>query len=137
MKYLLDASSLVLLIKKADVQSTIKSLQDSLILDLTYYELGNVIWKESTLTRFLTPKEGENLGRIAEDVIAKIEHADSEAGAFPKILEIAQNENLSFYDSSYVYSAREKGLALVTEDKGLKAKARKYVEVSTIAALLS
>ncbi len=57
MKYLLDASSLMLLIKKADVESTVACLKDSLILDLTFYEIGNAVWKESTLLKFLTPEK--------------------------------------------------------------------------------
>ena len=56
MKYLLDASAFILLIKKADIDSTVQCLENSLFLDLTFYEVGNAIWKESSLTKFLTPK---------------------------------------------------------------------------------
>jgi hypothetical protein len=59
MKHLLDASSLMLLIKKADVKLTVEFLQDSLILDLTFYEVGNAVWKESNLLQFLTPEEAK------------------------------------------------------------------------------
>jgi predicted nucleic acid-binding protein len=56
---------------------------------------------------------------------------------FQKILEIAQNENLSFYDSSYVFYAKQKGLELITEDKNLALKAKKHVTVITFAELFS
>jgi predicted nucleic acid-binding protein len=137
MKYLLDASAFILLIKNADVKSTVECLQDSLILDLTFYEVGNAIWKESTLTKFLTPKEAEKLGTLAQTVLAKINRVTSEAEAFQKILEIAQTEKLSYYDSSYLYSAKETNLPLITEDKELRTKAQKYVDTRTVSTLLS
>ncbi len=137
MSYLLDASSLMLLIKKADVQEAVEKLQEAAVLDLTYYEVGNIIWKESALTKFLTLKEADRFGRMAQEIIAKVKQINSKETAFMKILEIARDENLSFYDSSYVYSAKEKGLTLITEDKRLKEKAKKYVNVRDALALLS
>lgn len=137
MSYLLDASSLMLLIKKADVQEAVKKLQEAAVLDLTYYEVGNIIWKESALTKFLTLKEADRFGRMAQEIIAKVKQINSKETAFMKILEIARNENLSFYDSSYVHSAKEKDLTLITEDKRLKEKAKKYVDVRDAQALLS
>jgi predicted nucleic acid-binding protein len=137
MKYLLDASAFILLIKKADIDSTVQCLENSLVLDLTFYEVGNAIWKESGLTKFLTPKEAEKLMTTAETVLANINRVTNEAKDFQKILKIAQTEKLSYYDSSYVYSAKETGLQLVTEDKELGTKARKYVDAITVSALLA
>ena len=135
--YLIDASSFIILIKKANAQATIECLQDSMVLDLTWYEMGNAIWKESVLAKFLTHNESTAIGNAAQTILSKTERLTSETGIFQKILEIAKTEKLSFYDSSYVYFAKERGLTLVTEDKELKAKARKYVTVQTITALLS
>jgi predicted nucleic acid-binding protein len=137
MKYLLDASSLMLLIKKADVKLIVECLQDSLILDLTFYEVGNAVWKESALLKFLTPEEAKRLGTMAQTVLAKIDHVTHEGEDFQKILEIAQDEKLSFYDSSYVFFAKQRGLPLVTEDKKLEMKAKKHVAVRTFATLFS
>ena len=137
MKHLLDASSLMLLIKKADVKLTVECLQESLILDLTFYEVGNAVWKESTLLKFLTPQEAKRIGTMAQTILAKIDQVTNEGEDFQKILEIAQNENLSFYDSSYVFYAKQRGLHLVTEDKKLEMKAKKHVEVRTFATLFS
>jgi len=137
MKYLLDASSLMLLIKKADVKLTVECLQDSLILDLTFYEVGNAVWKESDLLKFLTPEEAKRLGTMAQTVLAKIDQVTNEGEDFQKILEIAQDEKLSFYDSSYVFFAKQRGLPLVTEDKKLEMKAKKHVAVRTLATLFS
>lgn len=137
MKYLLDASAFLLLIKKADVKTAIECLQDSSILDLTFYEVGNTIWKENMQTKILTQEEAEKLGTIAQTVLAKINKVASETEAFQKILEIAQTEKLSYYDSSYVYYAKETDIPLITEDKELRTKAKKYTEIGTVAALLS
>lgn len=135
MKYLLDASSLILLIKKADIKLSVECLRESLILDLTFYEVGNAVWKESVLLKFLTPTEAKRLGTMAQTVLATINQIRGED--FQKILEIGQDEKLSFYDASYVYFAKQRGLQLVTEDKKLELKAKKYVEVRTFATLFS
>jgi len=52
-------------------------------------------------------------------------------------MEIAKTENISFYDSSYIYFAKQKNIKLVTEDQTLKAKAQKYVQAQTTTVLLS
>lgn len=137
MSHLLDASSLILLIKKADVQETVRKLQEATILDLTYYEVGNIVWKEGTLTKFLTVKEADRFGRMAQEIITQLNQIDNKETSLMKILEIARNENLSFYDSSYIYSAKERGLTLITEDKRLKEKAKKYVNVRDVQTLFS
>jgi predicted nucleic acid-binding protein len=134
--YLLDASSFMLLIKKADAQTAVRCLQESAVLDLTYYEVGNAIWKESTLTKMLSSRESEALVKVAQTVLAKMERIISAVESFCEILDLAKKERLSFYDSSYILLAKEKGLKLLTEDKELYAKAKKHVQVLTIAELL-
>ncbi len=137
MRYLLDASSLMLLIKKATIEATAKTLEDAVMLDLTFYEVGNVVWKEANLTKFLTSKEAEKLGRLAHEIISTANRISPEEEAFPKILEIASSENLSFYDSSYIYFAKKEALSLITEDKRLREKAKKYVNTHDVLRLLS
>ena len=136
MSYLLDASALMLLIKNADIDTTVKCLQDSMILDLTFYEIGNAIWKESSLTKFLTQKEAERLAATTQIILAKLNRLKTETDAFQKILEIAQTENLTYYDSTYLYTAKQHALQLVTEDQKLETKARKHVNVKRVANLL-
>ena len=136
-RYLIDTSSLMLLMKKADVQTELDYLRTSSVLDLTFYEVGNAIWKGTCITKFLTTDESEVLMNRVQTVFAKIDRIPSEAGNFQKILGISESEMLSFYDSSYLFAAKEKGLVLVTEDKELRAKAEKHVEVQNVATLLS
>lgn len=134
--YLLDASSFIFLIKKSKTKDVLEYLQNSTILDLTYYELGNAIWKESTITKFLTPEDTKTLEKATQTILMKTDQITNEAATFQSILEIAKKEKLSFYDSSYIYFAKEKNLKLITEDKQLNAKAQKYVDVQSITTLL-
>lgn len=136
-RLLIDASSLMLLMKTANIQTELDHLRTSFLLDLTFYEVGNAIWKETCLTKFLTKNESEVLRNRVQTVLARIDKILSEASNFQKILDISESEKLSFYDSSYLFAAKEKGLVLVTEDKELRTKAEKKVEVQNVATLLS
>jgi predicted nucleic acid-binding protein len=134
---LIDASAFIMLIKKATVQTTAEWLQNSTILDLTYYEVGNAIWKESTLTKFLTSEQTKELEKVTQTILANIDIITSEPENFKEILEIAKTEKLTFYDSSYIFFAKEKELGLITEDKELRAKAQKHVDAQATTALIS
>ena len=136
-RFLIDASSLMLLMKTANIQTELDHLRTSFLLDLTFYEVGNAIWKETCLTKFLTKNESEVLRNRVQTVLARTDKILSEASNFQKILDISESEKLSFYDSSYLFAAKEKGLVLVTEDKELRTKAEKQVEVQDVATLLS
>jgi predicted nucleic acid-binding protein len=136
-RHLIDASSLMLLMKTASIQMELDFLKVSSILDLTFYEIGNAIWKETCLTKFLTKKEAEDLRNKVQIVLAKINRISSEASSFQRIFDVSEGEKLSFYDASYLLVAKEKGLILLTEDKELRTKAKKQIEVQNVAALLS
>lgn len=133
--YLVDASSLVVLIRKAGSLSA-GFLHKSVILDLTYYEVGNALWKETTLTKFYTPTESQTMAKVAKNTLAQIDQIKCENETFQTILETAQKEKLSFYDSSYLCIAKQTGLILVTEDKELRTKAKKYINVQTAETVL-
>jgi predicted nucleic acid-binding protein len=136
-QYLLDASAFIFLIKKANVQTTFQHLQNSLILDLTVYEVGNTLLKESRLTKFLTPQETKTLEKVTQLILTRTEKILNKDVTFQQIMEIAKTENLSFYDSSYIYFAKQKNIKLITEDQTLKEKAQKYAQAQTTTALLS
>lgn len=136
-RHLIDISSLMLLMKTANIQIELDFLKVSSILDLTFYEIGNTIWKMTCLTKFLTKKESEVLRNRIQVVLAKTDRIYSETSSFHRIFDISEGENLSFYDASYLLVAKEKGLVLLTEDEKLRTKAKKHVEVQNVAALLS
>jgi predicted nucleic acid-binding protein len=126
----------MLLTKKADVRSLIECLRMSFVLDLTFYEVGNAMWKETCLTNFLTKQDSEAARNMMQTLLARIDRIQSEARNFQKIFDISEDERISFYDASYLFVAKEKGLVLVTEDRKLKAKAEKHVNVQTASAFL-
>ena len=136
-RHLIDASSLMLLMKTANIQTELDYLRTSSILDLTFYEVGNAIWKETCLTKFITQQESEVLRNRVQTVLAKTERIPCEADSFQKIFDISESEKLSFYDASYLFNAEKNGLVLVTEDKMLRAKAEKRIEVQNVKGLLS
>lgn len=135
--YLFDASAFMLLIKKADTPTAIDYLQNSYIIDLTFYEVGNAIWKESTLTKLLTPENAKVLQKTAKITLTKTDQLSNTADSFEKILEISKTEKLTFYDSSYIHFAKENKLQLITEDKQLKTKAQKYINTQNTATVLT
>jgi len=136
-QYLFDASAFIFLIKKANVPTTFQHLQNLLILDLTVYEIGNTLLKENRLTKFLTPTEIETLERVTQTVLARTEKILNQPAILQQIIEIAKTENLSFYDSSYIYFAKQNNIQLVTEDTNLRDKAQKYIPTQTTTTLLS
>lgn len=126
MPYLIDASSLMILIKNADEAKVAKVVSGSKVLDLTYYEVGNVLLKQR-LSKFITSQEITALIKLTNEVLDKVERVSAKAGDFQEILGIAIDQKLTFYDSSYVFFAKSEGLTLVTDDLRLAGVSRKYV----------
>jgi predicted nucleic acid-binding protein len=84
---------------------------DWISVSLWRYELGNILWK-SLRTKSLRPAEGSRILEGAEALISEtIEALDPGA-----ILRTAEQHALSFYDASYVWLARSRGLKLRTRD---------------------
>jgi len=134
-RYLLDASSLMLLMKTGDTQTTLTYLEASCILDLTFYEVGNSIFKETYITNFLTKKESETLKNRIQKIFSTTQKLSPTPDQFQHILDISESEKLTFYDASYLFAAKENGLILVTEDKQLKNIAQKLIETKNAATL--
>ena len=135
--HLFDSGSFISLIRKANPHIAADCLRESSVLNLTFYEVGNVVWKENCLTKTLSPTDAETLQTMVPILLAVTNRITSEPEDFQKILEIAKKEKLTFYDSSYIYQAQKQGLTLVTEDKELSAKGQKYVEVKSTSILLT
>ncbi|MCW3984566.1 MAG: type II toxin-antitoxin system VapC family toxin [Candidatus Bathyarchaeota archaeon] len=134
-RYLLDASSFMLLMKTADPQTTLTYLEASCILDLTFYEVGNAIFKETYITNFLTKQESETLKNRMQKIFSATQKLSPTPDQFQQILDISESEKLTFYDASYLFAAKENGLILVTEDKQLKNKAQKHIQTTNAVTL--
>ncbi len=125
--YLLDASAiypLVLLLRERFLEYS--SLFT--VLDLTVYEVGNVLWKEHRRGRV---KDVGKAAKLFQEIFRNIHVLRLESG-LQHVLELSVSENLTFYDASYLYAARSRGLRLVTEDQDLQG----YPESITVKQLL-
>jgi predicted nucleic acid-binding protein len=104
-----------LLVGKSEIRQSAERLvredPDWVSASLWRYELGNILWK-GLRTKSLRPAEGSRILDGAEALIR--ETVDTlDAG---EILRLANKHSLSFYDASYVWLARLKGLKLRTRD---------------------
>lgn len=119
-----DTSSLVKLLTEGEVDR----LFDERILDLTFYEAGNVFWKMHNLQGRIERDELNELISLLDRMEKEMEitRPDRE-----KVMETAVENEITFYDASYLTAAGEAGETLVTEDSELTEAAEKK-DVETI-----
>lgn len=107
----------------------VERLSESCVLGLTVYELGNVLWKESTRLGRLSKEETEGIASALHQWLGLVEVVRTEPHDVGRILDVAKREGLTFYDASYLKVAIDRGLALVTDDAGLGRAANGRVAV--------
>jgi len=126
-RYLLDASALYPLL--LELRENLARYASVLaILDLTVYEVGNAVWKEHRMGRIRDPV----LVAKAFSEVLKLMSTLSASSSIDRVVELAARENLTFYDASYLYVARSRGMKLVTEDRDLL----RYPESISVRQLL-
>ncbi|MBS7655121.1 type II toxin-antitoxin system VapC family toxin [Candidatus Bathyarchaeota archaeon] len=119
---LFDSSAIINLCgeKKLD------KLLEGWTLSLTFYELGNAIWKQVYLYKAIEADEA----RIALDslieVFNRLKKLKPENAL--KILKMALEEGITYYDASYIQAAIDNNLTLVTDDSKLYKIGKKYVK---------
>jgi len=132
MTSLLDSSAIFKAIKENAIDRT----AGSHTLELTRYELGNIVWKQRSLHKTINREESLRLIKIIADVLdtLQIHHAK---GKEAETLNLAEDTNTTFYDASYLHHARELSLPLTSEDKRLIEKAHQLgIEASTLTESL-
>lgn len=102
MTFLLNANSLLVLLRSSQEEMKSRVIQDVKILDLTYYEVGNAIWKELELTGSLSEEDLPKLTVAIEMTLSNLERVHCTEIELSRILEIARRERLAFCDSSNV-----------------------------------
>jgi len=85
------------------------------VLDLTFYEVGNVIWKEYRKGNI---KDVKTVASFFQEVLNLLPKMSLD-GELVYVERLAVEEGLTFYDASYLYAASSRKLKLVTEDKDL------------------
>ncbi len=113
-RYLLDASAIYPLVLRLR-EEVLSYIDRFAVLDLTIYEVGNAIWKEFRRGRI---RDFVAVARLFEEIFSSITVLRPQI-RLHEVVELAIRENLTFYDASYLYTARIYGMKLVTEDSDL------------------
>jgi len=122
-----DSSSIF----EAILKDKISVLAGNYTLDLARYELGNLVWKRVALMKDLERDECRKLMEIIKGTLNLMEILD--VGCHEAdVAELAESLNLTFYDASYVFLAKSKGVPLVTEDRDIRSRVGGYVKVLSI-----
>jgi len=100
---------------------------------LAFFELGNIVWKNSVLTNIYSQKEAIELLGVCEIVLEKMRISYVE---FKDIYHIAEKCHISFYDASYVCLAKELKCPFVTLDHKLALKIKPVVDILAIEQIV-
>ena len=104
----------------------IDPLLEGKTLSLAFYEVGNAVWRQVHVHKSITREEGDLVLDSLMEVVRRMEKIEVERPL--EILRIAVEENLTYYDASYLQAAIEKDLTLITDDKKLYVAGKKYIE---------
>jgi len=104
----------------------IDPLLEGKTLSLAFYEVGNAVWRQVHVHKSITREEGDLVLDSLMEVVRRMEKIEVEKPL--EILRIAVEENLTYYDASYLQAAIEKDLTLITDDKKLYVAGKKYIE---------
>jgi predicted nucleic acid-binding protein len=130
MNYLFDSSAIFRAIK----ENKIELLTGNYTLELSRYELGNIIWKDCALQAKVSEQEAKMMAKIIKHTLSIMDLLEV-ASNEEEILETAIKQKITFYDASYVYFAKAKGLTLITEDSRLIKKTKPTTNVSTLDSI--
>ncbi|MDW8033981.1 MAG: type II toxin-antitoxin system VapC family toxin [Nitrososphaerota archaeon] len=131
MKAIVDASSLLMMMKNFDEETLLYKLNDLATLDLAFYEIGNALWKHVSIRNIVGKEEIESVISAVRKVFlsdnfTKISWRDLDCFT---IFDMAVSNKITFYDASYLVTSITFKMPLVTEDEPLKKAAVKHVQV--------
>ena len=106
---ILDTSSIFNLFQ----QGRYTEILDNATIPLAIYEVGNVLWKNSNVKNTISKEEAKDIGSVLFELINSMEQV---IPTWSSVLSLALKEGLTFYDSSFLVSAIEKGYGLITDD---------------------
>ena len=99
-------------------------LNGQTVLDLTLYELGNIVWEENRASGGEPGEAAEKMKAIVR-LISIMDIWRIDPGEMAAIAENASRHGLTFYDSAYLTAALKGGTSLVTEDTDILRAADK------------
>jgi len=116
---LLDASSILVAVRRYGARAR-ELLRGAYTIELARYEVGNALWKESSLIGLMSSEEAR---LVLKAVQRLLEVMNVVAPGDPVlVLIVAQELRVTYYDSAYLTAALERDLVLVTEDTRLARK---------------
>lgn len=124
----------MLLMKRSGVD-LVPKLGTFSVLDLTVYEMGNILWKEGCLSKVLTKEDLASLASTTQQVLTLVHRISMSPRDIGPTLQLAEDEGLTFYDARYLQAAIDRDSVLVTEDAKLRRAAKKRVVVKAAAEL--
>ena len=119
-KYLLDASALYPLL----VRGIPFTSEECAVSSLTEFEVGNILWKQNKKKELDDPNR---IAEIFEESMAEL--SKIWVDCLVKVLAIAVERNLTFYEASYAYLAEKENMKLVTEDVDLIKKCKCAIHI--------
>jgi predicted nucleic acid-binding protein len=129
---LFDANAIYRLIRECP-EKAMDMLMEGITISLTYYELGNALWREAHLLKRISIEEAEKSLSLMYAILERMQIVEVEGEQGIEILQIAHKCNLTFYDSAYLAEAKKKSKILVTDDNKL-AKAAETLGVETLSS---
>ncbi|MEM3502558.1 MAG: type II toxin-antitoxin system VapC family toxin [Candidatus Bathyarchaeia archaeon] len=130
MSYILDSSAIFSAVKSGRVEA----IAGNYTLELARYELGNILWKERNLYKRISLEETRQLIVLFKRIFNLVNLVELSC-CEEKILNVAETLKITFYDASYVFFAKEKGIPLITEDEDLVSKVGSYIETLRLESL--
>lgn len=127
MKPLFDSSSIFRAIK----ENRVELLSGNCTIGLARFELGNIVWKGCALKAKVPEDEARMMAKAIGHALGIMEVMET-AGYEEGILDTAIKLKITFYDASYAYIAKAKGLRLITEDARLIKKIAPAIDASTL-----
>ena len=138
MRFLLDSSVITpLMLDLGERLLDLSAGKELYSIDLTFYEVGNSLWKLTLLLKSIDLKDAMEILDVLKSLILRkaitlIRFDDLDA---PRIIKLTVDEELTFHDASYIVAGEKLNATLATEDEELRRKAEKYINVITYTNL--
>jgi predicted nucleic acid-binding protein len=103
--------------------------EECAVSSLTEFEIGNTLWKENRKKEL---DDSERIAEIFEESMVGL--SKIWVDSLVRVLAIAVERNLTFYDASYAYLAEKENMKLVTEDVDLLKKCKCAIHIKDMNA---
>lgn len=126
MNHVIDANSMLNLVRRLKGDA-VKTLEGTVIPSLAYYEIGNGLWKECNQLKTLSLEEADKTLSLVGSILKsmKVIHLEDESKLAKKVLQLANKQNITYYDATYLTIASHLEKTLVTDDEKLGKIAEK------------